>query len=72
MRRLFVNFDSAHAAQMARGPFGWVAFAPGAALLLLGVLIWMVPQILVALIAGACMALGGVMLLLAWRLRQRV
>ena len=72
MRRIFLDLESSQATQVARGPFGWIVFAPGTAMVLLGVVIWAIPAILVALIAGACIAVGGLLLLLAWRLRQRI
>lgn len=70
MRRIFIDLDSAQAARLGRSPLGWIAFAPGAALILLGLLIWAMPTLLVALVAGACIAVGSGLLLLAWRLRR--
>jgi hypothetical protein len=70
MRRIFFDLESTQASQLARGPFGWIVFAPGAALVLLGLLIWAMPRLLVALVAGACVALGGLLLMVAWRLRR--
>lgn len=60
------------ATQIARGPYGWMAFVPGGALILLGLVIWAMPQILIALIAGTFIGLGALLLLMAWRIRQRM
>ena len=56
--------------QRNRAPVGpWLLFAPGALLVLLGILIAIVPQLLVALVAGALILAGTLLLAVAWRFR---
>lgn len=70
MRRILVDFETGQTAALARGPFGWVLFVPGAALVLLGLVIYAMPALLVLMVAGACIALGTLLLVVAWRLRR--
>jgi len=70
MRRILIDLESSQTAQLARGPFGWVAFAPGAAFVLLGLVIYAMPTLLVLMVSGACIAVGTLLLLVAWRLRR--
>ena len=49
---------------------GWVVFIPGGALVLLGILILMMPQLLVALVAGGLILIGSILLSIAWRFRS--
>jgi hypothetical protein len=52
------------------GPRGWlVLFVPGVTLMAFGVLITIWPQLLVALIAGICLAAGALLAVAGWRLR---
>lgn len=48
----------------------WRVFVPGATLVAAGIGILLVPQILVALVAGTLLAMGTVALMAAWRIRQ--
>jgi hypothetical protein len=52
------------------GPGPWVLFLPGAASILFGILILMLPEILVALVAGAFIFVGATLLSIAWRVRN--
>lgn len=54
-----------------RSPFGpwWLALIPGAACVLVGILIVAVPQLLETLVATAFILVGVVLLSAAWRLR---
>ncbi|MEZ5965702.1 MAG: hypothetical protein R3F56_17845 [Planctomycetota bacterium] len=70
MRRILVDLDSRQTAELARGPFGWITFAPGATLIALGVVIYAMPALLVMMVSGACIAAGTLLLLIAWRLRR--
>lgn len=70
MLRLGFDFHDGRARHLARGPAGWLLFAPGAALVGLGVAIYVLPQLLIALISSLLIALGSVMLLVAWRMRR--
>lgn len=70
MRRIFVDMQSGPARELARGPYAWLVFAPGVALVALGLLIYAMPQILIALVSGALIAAGALFLLVAWRLRR--
>lgn len=55
----------------AAGPKGWlVVFVPGVVLMALGVLIWVWPDVLVALVAGILLSVGAALAGLGWRLRQ--
>jgi len=70
MRRIFFDLATDQAGHLARGPNGWIIFVPGAVLVLLGILIWAMPRLLVALIAGGLIFLGSLLLMVAWRLRR--
>lgn len=43
---------------------------PGLALILLGLLILLLPELLVAMVAGGLFFLGGTLLVLGWRIRK--
>lgn len=68
MREIFVELQRSASGGLGGGPPSWLLFAPGALLLAAGIAIWVVPQILVALVAGTLMFLGTFLLLAAWRL----
>ncbi len=70
MRRLFVDLQTGPARELARGPHAWLVFAPGVALVTLGILIYAIPTILVALVSGTLIAAGAMFLLVAWRMRR--
>lgn len=70
MRRIFIDLQSGQTAELARGPLGWIVFAPGVALVLLGLVIYAMPTLLVLMVSGACIAAGSLLLLVAWRLRR--
>jgi hypothetical protein len=70
MRQIWMQFESSGMGAMARGPQWWMLMMPGACLCLLGILIYAVPQILVALVSGALIALGVLLMIVVWRFRQ--
>ena len=48
-----------------------VLVVPGASLILLGILVLLAPAIFIALIAGTLFLVGGLLLLLGWKMRPR-
>lgn len=48
-----------------------VLVVPGAGAILLGVLVLLAPTLFIALISGTLFLIGGLLLLLAWRLRPK-
>lgn len=48
-----------------------VLVVPGVSLIALGLLVWLIPQLFIAIISGSLILLGSFCLLLAWKVRPR-
>lgn len=66
MFRRLILLSSSRAGQRFRALY-WM---PGLALILLGLLILLLPELLVAMVAGGLFFLGGTLLVLGWRIRK--
>lgn len=53
-----------------RRSVAWPLGLSGVALLLLGLLMWVVPELAAVLVSGVLFLMGGALLFLAWRARR--
>ena len=65
IRRIFLS-----ASRLSAGPPSVLVFVPGVACILVGLLILLLPELLIALVSGLFFLIGGVLLAAAWRLRR--